>query len=274
MSVEPDSPETIKSIPDTTLADLISDVTELPSEIFLDRDPAIFQIVLNVYRYKKLVNALHVDRQFLREELDFYNLEHFIYGFSRSPVPTSSPTEFRKFTVNRNPGGQYRLVNIYPDAHEEVYLRQPDELNDVIHLIHELKRNNGAVVRFKLDLSVEMNALFGDILSKLILESKTISEFSIVAKNPRSSNPWIWVTSALDNPKIVKFTLHCHLTGEDAHRIRDHIRSRKLEFPESKQIRLENVGDETVPGILSLRPFYVITRCHHCHNYNTHPHRL
>ena len=76
---------TILSIPDSLLATMLCDVQQAPLEpIFIDRDPDVFAIVLNLYRHKRLVNHNNIESEFLRSELEFYGLDEYVHKLTPS----------------------------------------------------------------------------------------------------------------------------------------------------------------------------------------------
>jgi hypothetical protein len=159
------------------------------------------------------------------------------------------------------------IVNVYyPDEKKEIIINGQNLSNSsVCHILYELAKNNGSIEHFELHHRDYDHNIVAQ-LQNLIDRAKKIKSFKIklhyshqrivnetTVQQARAGN--IWIIKAAENMNIETFTLHKFITGDDAHRIMDQIKD--ISFSKNKIIKLLEVGDTTVPGILSKRPFQV-----------------
>ena len=77
---------TITSLPGSLLSDMIIDCKNSDDPIFIDRNPEMFQVILDYYRNKTLVNHQDIHKDLLERELDFYRLSEYVHNNRVLPV--------------------------------------------------------------------------------------------------------------------------------------------------------------------------------------------
>ena len=70
--------------PDTLLSKLVGTGTHSDEEIFLDRDPDAFAVILNWYRNGALLPSPVVSRALLAAELRYYGIPDELFGITLS----------------------------------------------------------------------------------------------------------------------------------------------------------------------------------------------
>jgi len=69
--------DTLRKFPHTMLGAMFSSglaVSDECGEYFFDRDPKLFQVVLNFYRHGKIIIPANLSSEMVKEELDFFGI--------------------------------------------------------------------------------------------------------------------------------------------------------------------------------------------------------
>ena len=290
--------ETILSIPDTLLSNMIADVPAPPAgrviaqprgqnTIFIDRNPDVFSIVLDLYRHKRLVNHKAIDPQFLRMELEFYGLDDFVY--TQPAVTVLPPKIYRKlnmtcpccFAPNSYPNIDRESCFIHPDVETKVSFTQTCKhaYNNCLHLLSELRVNPGTVQYLTLHIANNGINNTGGALTppqsnfpgttadatappSILLYSELThfikhTKMSKVVLTGEVGSSWSGlVVEALKNTQIEEFEMNIKLDAEAAHRICDSLDTTKTY--KDKKVTLKGISDQAAKNALARRPFYIM----------------
>jgi hypothetical protein len=245
---------TILSIPDSMLGDLMKNAKSDSSSdsIFLDRNAEIFQIVLDVYRYKRLVNHEKINDAFLRAELDFYGLEDFIYNCAPQ---LASPHRYRQLVcVNE----EQKLTSVlHPDIDESFYPMNFLAINSLMHIISELRSNPGTIKKINLSRQ-QLNRNIKLLLSELCHLVETTKKIVSISLGyvPRTWGK-TFVIKALRNPYITEFDLTVEIDSEDAHSIVESMNGDDAALFKNKKVNIQGIRNTATKNILARRPFCI-----------------
>jgi len=178
--------ETITKFPRTMLGAMFGGSfvisADTNGEYFLDRDPRLFEVVLNWYRHGKIFQDPSIDPDALREECEFFNIPYPTPKDDKAPKTTHPPIldTLARFIFSRINNLKKKDPNC---SSFELLFNPEDQSAGRFPSILELKEDN---YEFYNAIAVQENrALLHDIISDI--DERIIMRWTILYFNDSSS---------------------------------------------------------------------------------------